>query len=134
MAYEVRLAYFRPTGRFLAFAQTIIERELLVDIWDEVVELRRLGSLPGLRPNAGRDLIILVDVHMHPERKLHLLIPPTINDDDITPVRVPTGEMTPLVRMPMDELPSPRTTTRDVVKVELDETTPIDVPIPTKPK
>jgi hypothetical protein len=118
----------------LAYASTTIDRETLVDIWAEIVELRRIGELPGLRPRAGRDLLILVDVETHPERKLHLIIPPFVNDDDVTPVRVAITDddiSAPLVRIPLDELPVGRTTTRDVIRPEVDEeVTPIEVPIP----
>lgn len=134
MSYLVHLAYFRPSGRFLAYATTVIEREALVDIWAEIVEMRRIGELPGLRPKSGRDLLILVDIVGHPERRLHLIIPPFINDDDVTPVRVrPTNDdrSSPMVRIPLDELPVGRTTTRDVIRPEVDdEKTPVDRPLP----
>jgi hypothetical protein len=140
MALKVQLAYFRLTGKFLAYADCVVEHETLAQIWEEIHDLRRIGRLPGLRANAGRDLFILVDVVDHPQRQMHLVIPPFVNDDDITPVRVPTGEMQPLVRMPMEEIPSGRTTTRDVVKVEKaviaadEEVTPPDgVPLPSDP-
>ena len=135
MAYQVQLAYFRLTGKFLAYADCEVVQETLPQIWEVIHDLRRGGRLPGLRPNAGRDLFILVDVPDHPERALHLVMPPFINDDDITPVRVPTGELPPLVRLALDEIPSARTTTRDVVKIVLDdeEVTPVEVPFPKPP-
>jgi len=136
MGYKVQLAYFRPTGKFLAFAEIHIEREGLPEIWEKIVELRRMGQLPGLRPNAGRDLFIVIDVPDHPARVPYLAMPPFVNEEDITPVRVSTGEMAPLVRLPLDDMPSPRTTTRDVVKVAIEtdeEITPVDVPVPRKP-
>jgi hypothetical protein len=135
MTYRVQLAYFRLTGKFLTYADCDIARTDLTQIWEAIHDLRRIGRLPGLRPNAGRDLFIIVDVPDHPERVLHLVMPPFINDDDITPVRVPTGELPPLVRMALDEIPSARTTTRDVVKVVLDDDggdTPVDRPLPGK--
>jgi hypothetical protein len=141
MAYEVQLIYFRPTGKYLSRAQTTIAHDPIVKIWDEVDEMRRLGRLPGLRPNAGRDLFILVDVPDHPQRMLHLVMPPFIDEDDITPPRVSTGEMVPLVRVPLEEIP--RTTTHDVVKADpeadtvvqsSDEITPVDHPIPKPPR
>lgn len=120
----------------MAYATTVIDREKLVDIWAEIVEMRRIGELPGLRPKSGRDLLILVDIMGHPERRLHLIIPPFINDDDVTPVRVrPTNDdwSSPMVRIPLDELPVGRTTTRDVIRPEVDdEKTPVDRP-PVKP-
>lgn len=134
MSHRVVLTYFRPTGKYLAVAETVIAHDNLVEIWDEIQEMRRLGRLPGLRANAGRDLIIVVDVPDHPNRVLHLVMQPFVDEDDVTPTRVPTGEMAPL--MPLEEVP--RTTTRDVVKPEHhdaaggadEEITPVDAPIP----
>jgi hypothetical protein len=136
MAYKVQLIYFRPTGKFLTRAETTIAHDEIVEIWEEVDELRRLGRLPGLRQGAGRDLLVVVDVPDHPQRVLHLVRPPFIDEDDVTPPRISTEEMVPLVRVPLEEIP--RTTTRDVI-VDLeadtvvqtsDEITPVDVPIP----
>ena len=134
MPYKVQLAYFRLTGKFLAFAECVVDQDAIARIWEEIHELRRLGRLPGLRVNAGRDLFILVDVIDHPQRELHMVIPPFVNEDDITPVRVPTGQ--PFVRVPLEEIPTARTTTRDVVKLEEtsiaadEEVTPRDTSLP----
>jgi hypothetical protein len=145
MTYKVQLIYFRQTGKFLAGAEAVIAHDELIEIWETVDDMRRLGRLPGLRPGAGRDLFIVVDVPDHPERALHMVMPPFLDDDDVTPPRVPTGEMTPLVRVPLDELP--RTSTRDVLKVDPvaaqdgdtvvasdDEITPVEQSIPKSPK
>lgn len=143
MAYKVQLIYFRQTGKFLANAETVIAHDELVEIWEAIDDMRRLGRLPGLRPGAGRDLFIVVDVPDHAKRVLHMVMPPFIDDDDVTPPRVPTGEMIPLVRVPLDELP--RTSTRDVLKVDPailatdtvvasdEEITPVDQQIPKPP-
>jgi hypothetical protein len=147
MTYKVQLIYFRQTGKFLARAETTIALDELVEVWEAVDDMRRLGRLPGLRPGAGRDLFIVVDVPDHPQRVLHMVMPPFIDDDDVTPPRVPTGEMTPLVRVPLAEMP--RTSTRDLLKVDPtvltsaqdgdtvvasdDEITPVDQPIPKPP-
>ena len=146
MTRRVQLIYFRQTGRFLTIAETTTTRDALVEIWDEIATLRRLGQLPGLRPGAGRDLFVVVDVPAHPQRLLHLVIPPFVDDDDVTPQQVSTGALTPLVRLPLAEIP--RTTTRDVLEIDLpapepdpdadtvvadrDEITPVDRPL-TKP-
>jgi len=133
--YKVQLLYFRQTGKFLAAAEITTALTDLVEIWETIDDKRRLGQLPGLRPGAGRDLFILVDVPAHPQRVLHLVMPPFIDDDDVTPPRVSTGEMMPLVRVPLDEMP--RTSTCDVVKiapvVSDEEITPTDQPIPRDP-
>jgi len=133
MPYKVQLLYFRQTGKFLATAETATAHDGLIEIWEEIDDMRRLGRLPGLRPGAGRDLFVVVDVPDHPQRVLHMVMPPFIDDDDVTPPRVPTGEMIPLVRVPLDELP--RTSTRDVVKTPPpdEEVTPVDRPIPEHP-
>ena len=142
--YKVQLIYFRPHGKFLAAAETTIARNEIVEIWEEIDDMRRLGRLPELRPGAGRDLLIVVDVPDHPQRVLHLVMPPFFDEDDVTPPRIPTGEMVPLVRVPLAEIP--RTSTRDVVKppeadpeddtavTTHDEITPVDRPIPKPPE
>lgn len=114
MAYKVQLFYFRQTGKFLSTAETTIAHDELIEIWEEIDDMRRLGRLPGLRPGAGRDLFVMIDVPDHPKRVLHLVMPPFHDDDDVTPPRIPTGAMLPLVRVALAEIP--RTSTRDVVK------------------
>jgi hypothetical protein len=143
VAYKVQLIYFRQTGKFLTIAETVLAHDEIVEIWEEVDDMRRLGRLPGLRPGAGRDLFIIVDVPDHPQRVLHMVTPPFQDEDDVTPPRISTGEMVPLVRVPLAEIP--RTSTRDVVKppdadpeadtvIGSDEITPVDVPIPKPPE
>lgn len=138
MAYRVRLTYFRQTGKFLATAETTIAREAIDEIWKEVDNKRRLGDLPGIRPGAGRDLLVVVDVPDHPQRVLHMVMPSFVDDDDVTPTHRSTSERPPLVRLPLDEMP--RTTTRDLVKMDASTTdasdedvTPVDRPMPKDP-
>ena len=142
MLYKVQLIYFRQTGKFLATAETKIAHDAIVEIWEEIDDMRRLGRLPGLRQGAGRDLFIIVDVPDHPQRVLHMVMPPFQDEDDVTPPRISTDEMVPLVRVPLDEMP--RTSTRDVIKPTADsseadtvvideEITPVDAPIPKPP-
>lgn len=143
VAYKVQLIYFRQTGKFLATTETTSECDTLAEIWEEIDDTRRLGRLPGLRPGAGRDLFIVVDVPDHPQRVLHMVTPPFQDEDDFTPPRISTGEMVPLVRVPLAEIP--RTSTRDVVKppdadpdadtvvLSNDEVTPVDQKIPKPP-
>ena len=144
MAYKVQLTYFRQTGKFLTTAETVLAHDEIVEIWEEIDDMRRLGRLPGLRPSAGRDLFIIVDVPDHPQRVPHMVTPPFQDEDDITPIRTSTEEMVPLVRVPRAEIP--RTSTRDVVKppeaaseadtvVSSDEeVTPVDHLIPKAPR
>ena len=138
MTYKVHLIYFRPTGKFLTRAETMIAHEEIAKIWEELHEMRRWGRLPGLRPNAGRDLLVVVDVPDHPQRELHLVMPPLFDEDDVTPSRIAREDSVAL-----EELR--RTSTRDVIKVDPtaipdvatggadDEITPINVPIPALP-
>jgi hypothetical protein len=139
VAYRVQLTYFRQTGKFLTTAETSIAHEAITEIWKEVDSRRRLGDLPGLRPGAGRDLFVVVDVPDHPQRVLHMVMPSFVDDDDVTPTRRSTGKMLPLVRLPLDEMP--RTTTRDLVKMDAsptgesdDDVTPVDRPMPKEPE
>jgi hypothetical protein len=130
MQYEVHLIYFRPTGKFLTRVTTTIAQTAIAAIWQEVDELRRIGRLPGLRPGAGRDLFVVVDVPDHPQRVPHMVMPPFVDEDDVTPPRIST-ERTPIVHIALEELP--RTSTRDVVKIDPEEITPVDLPIPLPP-
>lgn len=91
MTHKIKLTYFRQTGKFLAEADATVPQDTLSSIWQEVSEMRRLGRLPGLRPGSGRDLLILVDAPEHPQRELHLVMPPFIDEGDVTPPRFPTG-------------------------------------------
>ena len=144
MAYKVQLIYFRPKGKFLTTVETTIAHDEIVEIWEQIDEMRRLGQLPGLRPGAGRDLFIIVDVPDHPQRVLHMVTPPFQDEDDVTPLPIPAGEMVPLVRVPLAKIS--RTSTRDIVKPpeaapEADtvvtthvEITPVSGPIPKLPE
>src|SRR5688500_3124240 len=90
---RVDLLYFRPTGSFLQRAEYESRHVGLVDIWEEVAVMRRLGRLPGLREKSGRDLYIVVL-----SEPPFLIRPPFVDEDDVTPMRVPTGEHAPLER------------------------------------
>lgn len=144
MPYKVQLTYFRQTGKFLTTAETVLAHDEIVEIWEEIDDMRRLGRLPGLRQGAGRDLFIIVDVPDHPQRVLHMVTPPFQDEDDITPPRLSTGEMMPLVRVTLAEIP--RTSTRDVIKFDVSDladadtdatsdeaVTPVNVPLPKPP-
>ena len=141
--YKVNLIYFRQTGKFLARAETMIDHDALVEIWEAIDDMRRLGRLPGIRPGAGRDLFIIADMPDHPQRVLHMVMPPFQDEDDVTPPHISTEEMVPLVRVSLAEIP--RTSTRDVVKprdadpdadtvVGSEDITPVEVPIPKPPE
>jgi hypothetical protein len=114
VGYKVHLSYFRQTGKFLAAADTTTTRTSITEIWAEINDLRRLGQLPSLRPGTGRDLFVVIDVPDHPQRVLHMVTPPFLDEDDVTPSRTMTGETALLIRLPLSEIP--QTTTRDIVK------------------
>jgi hypothetical protein len=129
--YKVQLHYFRQTGKFLTTAETTSACDKIAEIWAEVDNMRRLGRLPGLRLGAGRDLFVLVDVPTHPQQVLHLVMAPCLDEDDVTPPGTSTGDMVPLVRVPLAEMP--RSNTRDVVEAVVlsdDDDTSVDRPIP----
>jgi len=91
---RVRLSYYTPHGILVArhaYESIVVPFD---DVVEEIVVRRRVGQLPGLRPNSGRDHIIRVKFG---ERE-RLIIPPWIDEEDVTPVRVPTGEHEPLER------------------------------------
>ena len=130
--YRVELVYFRQTGKYLTRSETVIALEAIEEIWLEIDEMRRLGRLPGLRPGAGRDLLIVVDVPDHPARTMRLVMPPFVGEDDVTPPHVSTEQMQALAEIA-------RTTTRDVVKVDpeadtvvqdAEDVTPVDSKLP----
>ena len=115
MPYKVQLTYFRPPGKFLAIVETTTSREAITEVWTDVNNMRRLGQLPGLRPGAGRDLFVVIDVPDHPQRKLHMVMPPFLDEDDVTPARTMMGESALLVRIPLHPGVA-RTTPNDMVK------------------
>lgn len=137
MGHQVSLVYFRPSGKYLTHALALVDHDELEAIWEEIHELRRIGRLPGLRVNSGRDLTILVDVPDHPHRKPYIAFPASVEEEDVTPIRVPTGEMEPIVKLHMESIPASRTSTKDVVKqISEDEITPVDpikLPIKSEP-
>ena len=98
---RVTLAYFTPTGTFVQRAFYETSHSHPVDVWGEVGVMRRLGRLPGLRPNSGRDHYVLVE--MGGSTVPHLITPPVLDEDDITPVKVSTGEWPPLLRPPEED-------------------------------
>jgi hypothetical protein len=109
VTYKVKLSYFRQTGKFVSDAETTSTRETISEIWSDINDKRRLGQLPHLRPGTGRDLFVIVDVPDHPQRVLHMVTPPFLDEDDVTPSRTMTGEPALLVRVPLNTAPrSPR--------------------------
>lgn len=91
---RVLLTYFTSRGHFHAVTTHETSHTDLEDICEEVAVLRRIGRLPGQRVNAARDHYVLVEAGGYRQ----LVVPPRIDDEDETPVRVPTGEMEKLKR------------------------------------
>ena len=92
MPHKVHLTYFRSSGKYLSRAVLVIDLDPAEAIWAEVQMQRRLGRLPGIHPNAGRDLFVLVETPYLPPR---LIKPPLLDEDDETPTLVPLREMVP---------------------------------------
>jgi hypothetical protein len=70
---QVRLSYFKESGKWYADAAYISLKTQLFEIWEEVRLLRKSGHLPGLSAGSDR-FLILVDVPDHPHRHPHMLI------------------------------------------------------------
>ena len=60
------------------------------------------ANCPASDPGAGRDLFIVIDVPDHPQRRLHMVMPPFLDEEDVTPARTMTGEAALLVRVPLN--------------------------------
>lgn len=95
---RVELTYFSPRGDFVKRVGLELPADEVEHVWEDIAIKRRIGQLPGLRPNSGRDHI----VHVLAMGIEHLVMPPHVDDDDVTPVRIPTGEMLP-IKKPDDE-------------------------------
>lgn len=74
---KVRLTYFKPNGKFYSsgeYTSAYPAGRPLYVFWDEVEELARTRSLPGL-VQGHDDYIILVDVPQHANRHPCLILP-----------------------------------------------------------
>lgn len=95
---RVYLSYFPPSGgEPVAAAEFESAHTELGAVVEQIVVKRRIGELPGLRRNSGRNSPILIAFG---DGRLHLAMPPFVDDEDHTPIRVPTQEMPPLERPP----------------------------------
>lgn len=71
--WEVKLNYFKSTGKFYSCGSYKSNYELLYQIWDEVESMKRQGVLPGLHPG-HHHMIISIDVPEHPHNHPHLIL------------------------------------------------------------
>jgi len=72
---KVNLTLFKTTGKYGYEGSYQSGHESLGDIWDEVRHMQRTGTLPGLCPNAGKELYILVNAPGHEHDHPRLILP-----------------------------------------------------------
>ena len=58
---EVKLTYYKPSGKYYASGEYIREEGSSYDVHCEVDGLRDRGELPGLLKGSGRDFIIEIE-------------------------------------------------------------------------
>lgn len=80
---EVRLVYFKQSGKYYSRDKYKTNQTELYDIWAEIELLQLQGRLPGL-VDGTREFIILVDVPEHEYNHPHLIIKELMN---IAPIR-----------------------------------------------
>lgn len=72
----VKLTYFKRLGKFYDEGEFRVHRSVsLFHIWDDVIERRDNGNLPGLIEWAGKEFIILVNVPGHEHEHPRLIMP-----------------------------------------------------------
>lgn len=71
--YKVLLTYFRASGKYYTEGEYETKKTGLYEIWDEVENLKLLGTLPGLVEGAN-EFHISIDVPDHPHRHPHLIL------------------------------------------------------------
>lgn len=71
---EVKLTYFKESGKYYSGGSYEAENKPLFEIWDEVREMQAAGKLPGLVSGAT-EFIISVDVPEHEHAHPRLIIP-----------------------------------------------------------
>lgn len=62
---KVILTYFKRTGKYYSSGDYITYRDLLQDIWEEVMLMQKSHRLPGLILGSSQDFIVLVNVPDH---------------------------------------------------------------------
>jgi hypothetical protein len=68
--YQVKLTYFKPSGKYYSEGEYRTEKSELLDIWDEVKQMRDEARLPGLC-RGHSPFIVSVDVPGHPTKILN---------------------------------------------------------------
>lgn len=84
---RVWLVYFRQNGRCIGRGEYESALDDLIPIWHEVDDMRRLGRLPSLPLNAGHSLIVLVHAPSVRGTEPYLVLPPLVDEEDVTPIR-----------------------------------------------
>lgn len=72
----VKLTYFKQRGKFYEEGEFRVHKSVsLLQVWDDVIERRDSGNLPGLVEGAGKEFIILVNVPGHEHDHPRLIMP-----------------------------------------------------------
>jgi len=72
----VKLTYFKQSGKFYDKGEFKVHNSVsLLQIWDDVIERRDSGNLPGLVEGAGKEFVILVNVPGHEHEHPRLVMP-----------------------------------------------------------
>lgn len=72
---RVTLEYFRHSGKWYTDGTYTTYLKDLTDIWNEVREMQRNGTLPGLVAGFGRNFYVRVNVPEHPFAHPKLILP-----------------------------------------------------------
>lgn len=72
--YEVKLSYFKESGKYYSFGTYFSYKERMFQIFEEVKEMKKNKTLPGLVSGLWVDTI-LVDSDTHPNGYPGLIMP-----------------------------------------------------------
>lgn len=78
--YKVKLTYYKSMGKYYTDSSYESECVDMYDIWEEVQEKQKAGTLPGIGPGTGftsskrKGCIISVEVPNHPHNHPRLLL------------------------------------------------------------
>jgi len=74
MSYKVDLTYFKQSGKYYTGGYYISDKIHLFEIFEEVKELHKAQTLPGIMVNHG-PFYVSISVPDHPNDHPHLSIP-----------------------------------------------------------
>lgn len=57
---KVKLTYFKESGKYYTDEIYETDKEMMYDVYDEVRQMQREGTLPGLVEGCGKEFTILI--------------------------------------------------------------------------